>query len=392
MKQILAITGMNIRTILQRSGASIVIIIGIAGSVAVMVSLLAMAEGLSKTIASTGQEDRALIFREGSNSEMSSGIAMTDLAIIENTQGIKKSEDGPMIAAEIFTIIDLKKKGAVDTSNLPLRGVQEMSFKIRPELKIIEGKNFFPGKGEIIVGKGAANEYEGLELGNKIKIRDSEWTVVGIFSTGGDVHESEVWADLAVTQGAFRRGASASIAIVQMEENASITDLGATLELDPRLDLKVQGEVDFYEEQSSGASSLIQAFGYTVAVIMAIGAVFAALNTMYSAVSTRLVEIGTLRAVGFHGSSVLFALMIESMFLALMGGLLGAGLSYLIFNGYTVSTLASVSFTQTAFDFAVTGEIIGQGLILALIVGFLGGVLPARRAATQDITEALRAI
>ena len=392
MKQILAITGMNIRTILQRSGASIVIIIGIAGSVAVMVSLLAMAEGLSKTIASTGQEDRALIFREGSNSEMSSGIAMTDLAIIENTQGIKKSEDGPMIAAEIFTIIDLKKKGAVDTSNLPLRGVQEMSFKIRPELKIIEGKNFFPGKGEIIVGKGAANEYEGLELGNKIKIRDSEWTVVGIFSTGGDVHESEIWADLAVTQGAFRRGASASIAIVQMEENASITDLGATLELDPRLDLKVQGEVDFYEEQSSGASSLIQAFGYTVAVIMAIGAVFAALNTMYSAVSTRLVEIGTLRAVGFHGSSVLFALMIESMFLALMGGLLGAGLSYLIFNGYTVSTLASVSFTQTAFDFAVTGEIIGQGLILALTVGFLGGVLPARRAATQDITEALRAI
>jgi len=392
MKQILAITGMNIRTILQRSGASIVIIIGIAGSVAVMVSLLAMAEGLSKTIASTGQEDRALIFREGSNSEMSSGIAMTDLAIIENTQGIKKSEDGPMIAAEIFTIIDLKKKGAVDTSNLPLRGVQEMSFKIRPELKIIEGKNFFPGKGEIIVGKGAANEYEGLELGNKIKIRDSEWTVVGIFSTGGDVHESEIWADLAVTQGAFRRGASASIAIVQMEGNASITDLGATLELDPRLDLKVQGEVDFYEEQSSGASSLIQAFGYTVAVIMAIGAVFAALNTMYSAVSTRLVEIGTLRAVGFHGSSVLFALMIESMFLALLGGLLGAGLSYLIFNGYTVSTLASVSFTQTAFDFAVTGEIIGQGLILALIVGFLGGVLPARRAATQDITEALRAI
>lgn len=392
MKQILAITGMNIRTILQRSGASIVIIIGIAGSVAVMVSLLAMAEGLSKTIASTGQEDRALIFREGSNSEMSSGIAMTDLAIIENTQGIKKSEDGPMIAAEIFTIIDLKKKGAVDTSNLPLRGVQEMSFKIRPELKIIEGKNFFPGKGEIIVGKGAANEYEGLELGNKIKIRDSEWTVVGIFSTGGDVHESEIWADLAVTQGAFRRGASASIAIVQMEGNASITDFGATLELDPRLDLKVQGEVDFYEEQSSGASSLIQAFGYTVAVIMAIGAVFAALNTMYSAVSTRLVEIGTLRAVGFHGSSVLFALMIESMFLALLGGLLGAGLSYLIFNGYTVSTLASVSFTQTAFDFAVTGEIIGQGLILALIVGFLGGVLPARRAATQDITEALRAI
>ena len=392
MKQILAITGMNIRTILQRSGASIVIIVGIAGSVAVMVSLLAMAEGLNKTISSTGQDDRALIFREGSNSELSSGIAMTDLAIIENTQGIKKSEDGPMIAAEIFTIIDVKKKGAVDTSNLPLRGVQEMSFKIRPELKIIEGVNFFPGRGEVIVGKGAASEFEGLEIGKPIKIRDSEWTVVGIFSTGGDVHESEVWADLTVTESGIRRGASASIAIVQMEKNASITDFAATLELDPRLNLKVQGEADFYLEQSSGASAVIQVFGYTVAIIMAIGAVFAALNTMYSAVSTRLVEIGTLRAVGFHGSSVLFALMIESMFLALLGGLLGAGLSYLIFNGYTVSTLASVSFTQTAFDFAVTGKIIGQGLILALIVGFLGGLLPARRAATQEITEALRAI
>ena len=392
MKQILAITGMNIKTILQRSGSSIVIIIGIAGSVAVMVSLLAMAEGLSRTIASTGEVDRALIFREGSNSEMSSGIAMSDISIIENTQGIKESEDGPMIAAEMFTIIDLKKKGAEDTSNLPLRGVQKMSFKIRPELEIIEGENFFPGRGEVIVGKGAANEYEGLEIGKKIKIRDSEWSIVGIFSTGGDVHESEVWADLTVIQGAFRRGASASIAIVQMEENASITDFGATLELDPRLKLKVQGEYDFYQEQSSGASNVIEVFGYFVAVIMAIGAIFAALNTMYSAVSTRLVEIGTLRAVGFNGSSVLFALMIESMFLALLGGLLGSGLSYLIFNGYTVSTLASGSFSQTAFDFAVTGEIIGQGLFLALIVGFLGGLLPARRAAKQNITEALRAI
>jgi putative ABC transport system permease protein len=162
--------------------------------------------------------------------------------------------------------------------------------------------------------------------------------------------------------------------------------------LDPRLELKVQGEAEFYSQQSSGASTVIEVFGYAVAVIMAIGAIFAALNTMYTAVSTRLVEIGTLRAIGFHGSSVLFALMVESMVLALLGGLLGAGISYFIFNGYTVSTLASGSFTQTAFDFAVTGSIVSQGLILALIVGFLGGLLPARRAAVQDITEALRAI
>tara|TARA_Y100000590_G_scaffold70886_1_gene77690 strand:+ start:3593 stop:4771 length:1179 start_codon:yes stop_codon:yes gene_type:complete len=392
MKQILAILGMNLRTILERSGSSIVIIIGIAGSVAVMVSLLAMAEGLSNTISSTGEEDRALIFRDGSNSELSSGIYIPQLPIIESVPGIRNSEDGPMIAAELFTIIDLKKKGADDTSNLPLRGVQPMSFKIRPEVEIIKGENFFPGRGEVIVGEGAYKEYEGLEIGDSLKIRDSQWKVVGIFSTGGDVHESEIWADLTVTQGVFRRENSASIAIVQMENKAIISDFAASLELDPRLDLKVQGEADFYSKQSSGASGVIQTFGYVVAIIMAIGSVFAALNTMYTAVSTRLVEIGTLRAVGFQGGAVLFALMIESMLLALTGGLLGAGLSYLIFNGYTVSTLASGSFTQTAFDFAVTGDIVGQGLMLALIVGFLGGVLPARRAATQDITEALRAI
>ena len=392
MKQILAILGMNLRTILARSGSSIVIIIGIAGSVAVMVSLLAMAEGLSKTIASTGEEDRVLIFRDGANSELSSGIYLPNVAIIENMPGIRKSEDGPMISAELFTIIDLKKKGADDTSNLPLRGVEPMSFKIRPELKIIEGENFTPGRAEIIVGKGANNQYEGLDIGDQIKVRDSMVTVVGIFSTGGDVHESEIWADLAGAQGFFRRENSASIAIAQMDNSSVISDFAVALELDPRLELKVQGEAEFYSQQSSGASTVIEVFGYAVAVIMAIGAIFAALNTMYTAVSTRLVEIGTLRAIGFHGSSVLFALMVESMVLALLGGLLGAGISYFIFNGYTVSTLASGSFTQTAFDFAVTGSIVSQGLILALIVGFLGGLLPARRAAVQDITEALRAI
>ena len=392
MKQILAILGMNLRTILARSGSSIVIIIGIAGSVAVMVSLLAMAEGLSKTIANTGEEDRVLIFRDGANSELSSGIYVPNVSIIENIPVIRQSDEGPMISSELYTIIDLKKKGAEDTSNLPLRPVEQMSFKIRPELKIIEGQNFTPGKAEIIVGKGANDQYESLDIGDQIKVRDTLVSVVGIFTTGGDVHESEIWADLAGAQGFFRRENSASIAIAQMESSSVISDFGVALELDPRLELRVQGEADFYSQQSSGASGVIEIFGYVVATIMAIGAVFAALNTMYSAVSTRLVEIGTLRAVGFQGGSVLFALMIESMVLALLGGLLGAGISYFIFNGYTVSTLASGSFTQTAFDFAVTGSIVSQGLILAVIVGFLGGVLPARRAATQDITAALRAI
>ncbi|MDB3881098.1 ABC transporter permease [Gammaproteobacteria bacterium] len=392
LNQIIAVTNMNLRTVLDRSGSSLVVVIGIAGSVAVMVSLLAMAQGLNSTIASTGEDDRALILREGSDSELSSGISIQDINIIENSPGILEFDEEPMVAAEIFTIIDLKKKGTEETSNLPLRGVEEMSFKIRPEFEIIEGVNFQPGTGQVIVGKGAADQYQGLEVGNEIDIRNSKWKVVGIFSTQGDVHESEVWADLTYTQGAFRRGASASVAIVRLENNESLDQLGIFVENDPRLKLKVERESDFFNSQSSGASSVINAFGYTVAVIMAIGALFAALNTMYSAVSTRLVEIGTLRAIGFQGSSVLFALMLESMILALFGGLLGSGIAYLVFNGYTVSTLAGGSFSQTSFAFAVTGNIIRQGLILALVVGTFGGILPAWKASKQDITEALRSI
>ena len=391
IRQVLLVTNMNLRSILERSGSSLVIIVGIAGSVAVMVSLLAMAEGLSSTISSTGEEDRVIILRDGSSSELSSGVAMTELDTVSSSPGIKSIDGEPMIAGELFAIIDLKKKGAESTSNLPIRGVQPTSFKIRPEVEIIEGRNFTTGTAEIIVGKGANNQYEGLEIGDQIKVRDSYATVVGIFSSNGNVHESEIWADLAAAQGLFRRGASASSMILKLNSPDSFDEVGLFVESYPNLELKVQSESDFYENQSSGAD-LIKLFGQVVGYIMAIGAVFAALNTMYSAVSTRLVEIGTLRALGFKGTTVLLALLIEALLLATIGGLLGGAIAYLLFNGYTVSTLAGASFSQTAFAFAVTGEIIQQGLTLALFVGFIGGVFPAWNAARRDITEALRSI
>ena len=391
IRQVLLVTNMNLRSILERSGSSLVIIVGIAGSVAVMVSLLAMAEGLSSTISSTGEEDRVIILRDGSSSELSSGVAMTELDTVSSSPGIKSIDGEPMIAGELFAIIDLKKKGAESTSNLPIRGVQPASFKIRPEVEIVEGRNFTTGTAEIIVGKGANNQYEGLEIGDQIKVRDSFATVVGIFSSNGNVHESEIWADLAAAQGLFRRGASASSMILKLNSPDSFDEVGLFVESYPNLELKVQSEIDFYENQSSGAD-LIKVFGQVVGYIMAIGAVFAALNTMYSAVSTRLVEIGTLRALGFKGTTVLLALLIEALLLATIGGLLGGAIAYLLFNGYTVSTLAGASFSQTAFAFAVTGEIIQQGLTLALFVGFIGGVFPAWNAARRDITEALRSI
>ena len=391
IRQVLLVTNMNLRSILERSGSSLVIIVGIAGSVAVMVSLLAMAEGLSSTISSTGEEDRVIILRDGASSELSSGVAMTELDTVSSSPGIKSIDGEPMIAGELFAIIDLKKKGAESTSNLPIRGVQPTSFKIRPEVEIVEGRNFTTGTAEIIVGKGANNQYEGLEIGDQIKVRDSFATVVGIFSSNGNVHESEIWADLAAAQGLFRRGASASSMILKLNSPDSFDEVGLFVESYPNLELKVQSESDFYENQSSGAD-LIKVFGQVVGYIMAIGAVFAALNTMYSAVSTRLVEIGTLRALGFKGTTVLLALLIEALLLATIGGLLGGAIAYLLFNGYTVSTLAGASFSQTAFAFAVTGEIIQQGLTLALFVGFIGGVFPAWNAARRDITEALRSI
>ena len=391
IRQVLLVTNMNLRSVLERSGSSLVIIVGIAGSVAVMVSLLAMAEGLSSTISSTGEKDRVIILRDGSSSELSSGVAMTELDTVSSSPGIKSIDGEPMIAAELFAIIDLKKKGAESTSNLPIRGVQPASFRIRPEVDIIEGRNFTTGTAEIIVGKGANNQYEGLEIGDQIKVRDSFATVVGIFSSNGDVHESEIWADLATAQGLFRRGASASSMILKLDSPDSFYEVGLFVESYPNLELKVQSESDFYENQSSGAD-LIKVFGQVVGYIMAIGAVFAALNTMYSAVSTRLVEIGTLRALGFKGTTVLLALLIEALLLATIGGLLGGTIAYILFNGYTVSTLAGASFSQTAFAFAVTGEIIQQGLTLALLVGFIGGVFPAWNAARRDITEALRSI
>ena len=391
-RQMFAVTDMNIRSIQERVGSSLVVIIGIAGSVAVMVSLLAMAGGLRSTVESTGDEDRAIVLRSGSNSELSSSISREEANVIENAAGLKSKDGSPMVSFELYTVVDVKKKGAEDTSNLPFRAVQPMSFHIRPELKIIEGRNFEEGKSEIIVGRGAANQFEGLEIGKSIKFRSAEWTVVGIFSSGGDVHESEVMADLLIAQSAFNRGATSTNAIVRLNDEESFDQFAIYLENEPRLEVKVERESDYYKEQGAGVSALINVFGYLVAFIMAVGSVFAALNSMYSAVSTRLVEIGTLRALGFQGSSILGAVMIESMFLALLGGLLGGGLSYIIFNGYTVSTLAGGTFSQTSFDFAVTIDIIQQGLFLALTVGFLGGFFPAWKAARQDITSALRSL
>jgi len=347
--------------------------------------LLSMASGFTAALQSTSKPDRALVMRDGSNGEMASGISTQDLNIVSRMEGISAS------SGEVYVVADVPKKSTGTPANLVVRGVQQSAFAIRPELHIVEGRNFVTGVGELIAGYKASLEFSGLEVGKQIQFRDSAWTVVGIFESGGNAHESEVWADLAVVQTAFRRGGGMNTIRVILDDPSLASEIHQRIQDDPRLDLKLVTETEFYKAQSQQRADLINNFGVSIGVIMAIGAVFAALNTMYSAVSVRTVEIATLRALGFGGFPVVVSVMIEALALACIGGLLGGGLVYLIFDGYTASTLnTGASFSQVAFDFAVTPELLRLGITWALLLGLIGGLFPAVHAVRLPITQALR--
>jgi putative ABC transport system permease protein len=382
--QIREITLMNLRNVPSRVGSSSVIIVGIAGVVAVLVSILAMATGFRAALESTSAPDRAIVLRGGANGELSSGISGQAVDIVSQMDGVVAA------SGELYTIADVPKRSNGSPANLVVRGVDSNAFVVRPEFHIVAGRMFEPGKGELIAGKRAAEEFSGIDLGSNVRFRDSDWTVVGIFQADGDVHESEVWADVKVVQSAFRRSGGVSTMRVQLRDPSVIGALAERIASDPRLDLQIRTEQDFYGQQSQRLSTIISGFGYLVGVIMAVGAIFAALNTMYSAVTSRTTEIATLRAIGFGTTPVLISVLIEALSLALLGGVVGAGLSYLIFNGLTISTLNNVSFSQVAFDFAVTPKLMTQGLVWAIALGFVGGLFPAMRAARLPITVALR--
>jgi putative ABC transport system permease protein len=382
--QIREITLMNLRNVPSRVGSSSVIIVGIAGVVAVLVSILAMATGFRAALESTSAPDRAIVLRGGANGELSSGIGHEAVDIVSQMDGVVAA------SGELYTIADVPKRSTGSPANLVVRGVDANAFVVRPEFHIVAGRMFEPGKGELIAGKRASEEFTGIDLGSNVRFRDSDWTVVGIFQADGDVHESEVWADVKVVQSAFRRGGGVSTMRVQLRDPSVVGALAERIASDPRLDLQIRTEQDFYGQQSQRLSSIISGFGYLVGIIMAVGAIFAALNTMYSAVTTRTTEIATLRAIGFGTTPVLISVLIEALSLALLGGLVGAGVSYLVFNGLTISTLNNVSFSQVAFDFAVTPKLMTQGLVWAICLGFVGGLFPALRAARLPITVALR--
>ena len=390
LTQIREIVLMNLRSIPDRLGASLVIVIGIAGVVGVMVALLSMSQGLAKTLSGTGRDDRVVITRGGSNGELSSFMDRASSTLVKQDPAISRGRDTlPLASGELIVITEVPRMGQTSGANVTLRGVEPVGFVLRPELKIVAGRKFRPGIREIIVGEAASKQFDGLRVGTSLRFRGQRWNIVGIFSTGGDAHESELWTDTETAQSAFNRSGVSSV-LVQLTSVDAFDSLKSRLTANPQLNVDVKSERDFFSGQSSGLTTTIGVLAGIVAAIMAIGATFGALNTMYSAVSARTAEIGTLRALGFGMLPVIASVMAEAMILSISGGLLGAGFAYVLFNGYSVSTLGG-GFTQVAFKFAVTPGLVIEGLLLALFIGFVGGLAPAIRAARMQVTAALRA-
>lgn len=392
LNQILAISALNLRSIPQRWGPSLVIIIGLAGVVAVFTALLAMAQGFTATLQDAGRDDQALVLRGGSGAELNSGFGGDTADLIKLGPGIRRGSDGrPLASGELMVITELMKKGETrNAANVTMRGVQPASFELRPQLEIIEGRRFEPGLREVIVGAGVARQFSGVEVGQTLRMRGSDWTVVGMFEAG-DVNDSEIWVDAGSAQSAFNRGNGFSAVRVGLESPEAIATLRDALAEDPRLTVEVLNERSYYSKQTQGVRGQIMVLAVFVTAIMAIGAIFAALNTMYSAVATRTREIATLRAIGFGGLPVLVSVMIEAVTLSLVGGAIGAAIAWAMFDNLSVSTLNQGSFTQVVFAFQVSAGLVLSGLLIAVAIGFIGGLLPALRAARLPVTTALRA-
>src|SRR5271165_2706959 len=389
-KQLIAITVMNLQTLPQRLGASSVIVIGIAGVVAVLVSVLAMAAGFHHTLADSGRADRAIILRGGSDAELNSNLTREDIDVISSAAGLAKDEGGKaLMSNELVTVANLPKLDTGTDANVTLRGVGLKLAEVRPELKIVEGRMFRPAVRELIAGRGASRQFRGLRPGSVLQLRNADWTVTGVFTSNADVHESELLADVdTVGSSVERNGYSSAVGLLTSPEE--FTRFKDALTTDPQRKVDAQREPDYYAAQSKQLTQIINVVGKTVAIIMAIGAMFGALNRMYSAVAARGLEIATLRAIGFGALPVLLSVMIEALLLSLLGGIIGASLAWLFFNGHSVSTLGG-AFAQVVFQLTVTRALIITGVIWACIIGLLGGFFPALRAARLPVAEALRA-
>jgi putative ABC transport system permease protein len=390
ISQILAVTGVNLRSIQQRLGSSAVAIIGIAGVVVVFVAVLSIAEGFRAAMTDVGDPQSVIVMRAGSDTEMTSGLSGDDARIVMDAPGILRDASGPVASAELFVIVGHPTKKDPSDANVPLRGVSAAALKVRPDVKIVEGRMFTAGTNEIVVGRAASQQFAGLTVGSSTNWGQNTWHVVGIFDAQGSVAESEIWCDAKVLQPAYRRGNSYQSVYARLDSAETFTKFKDTLTADPRLSVTAVRESEYYAAQSEVLHQIISTIGFIIAGLMGIGAVFGAVNTMYTAVASRTREIATLRALGFGNVPVVVSVLTEAVCLSLIGGLLGCLAAWLAFDGYQTSTMNFQSFSQVAFAFAVTPALLTQALLYAAAMGLLGGLLPAIRAARLPIVTALR--
>ncbi len=390
IRQCQAVTRYNLETIWERRAVSVVAVFGIAGVVGVLVAVLSMAAGFRSVVTGQARDDVAVVLRAGSTGETASILNHQDIQVLWAAPGVARGPDGPLVSPELFVIIDRKKIGAGTDANVPLRGVEGAAFALRDQIEIVEGRNFEPGRNEVIVGDGAAGAFEGLLVGDRIDVGRASWEVVGRFTAGGGVSESEIWTDTRVLQQMYQRGNSWNVALVRLTDADAFEGFEQALTDDPRVSLGAQRQTTYMAAQSRPIEAFISVVGWIIVAMMSAGAVFAALNTMYAAVSSRSREIATLRALGFSRLPVVLSVMIESLVFGIIGAAFGGAASWFLFDGFRAATINWASFSQVAFAFEVTPELLVQGIVLALVIGAIGGFLPAVGAARRSVIGALR--
>lgn len=389
ISQIFAVIDMNFRSLPKRAWASITTLLAVAVVVGVLLAFMAMADGFKKTMQGSGSEDVAIMLRGGSQAELNSGLVGDDVKLVADAPGIARDENGPIVSGELYVVVDGIKKSSQTEANIPLRGISLAGTRMRQNVAIVEGRIFEPGKNEIVAGAGVLREFDGFDLGTEISLGGTVWTVVGVFEAGGSVFGSELWADTHTVQAQFNRGNSYQSVRVKLEQPGDLTAIENFIKAESRLNLDVMTERDYFSSQAAGMESLI-IFGWILAILMAFGALAGALNTMYTSVENKAVEIATLRAIGFRGISAFIGTLIESMVLAVMGGVLGTIAAYFLFDGISTSTMGG-SFTQVVFDFEVSADAFINGVLLALMIGIVGGIFPAWRASRMPLTVAFSA-
>jgi putative ABC transport system permease protein len=388
--QVAAITRFGLMSVPRRKGAVAATILGVAGVVAVLVGVLSIAAGFRRVLAMSGSTDVAIVLRSGADSEMVSGLTRQQTRLISDAPGIAHSARGPLASAELWVILALPKRSTGTDANVPMRGVERIGLEVRRGVRIVQGRMFELGKNEVIVGRGAAGSFKGLEVGKTLKVARNQWLITGIFSANGGISESEIWTDAHVLQEAYRRGDTFQSVYARLNSPGDFQTFKDALTSNPQLSVKVERQSDFYAGQSETMTRLITTLGVLIASLMAVGAVFGALNTMYGAVAARTREIATLRALGFGSAAILVSLMLESLALALAGGVVGAVAARLAFNNLQASTMNFQSFSQVVFAFKVTPDLLVRGVIWSAIIGLCGGIFPALRACRLPIAAALR--